>query len=123
MGAVTLHARGPLPVAVVWERYADPQRWPHWAPQIRRVDAVGRLRPGMTGRVHSYLPPGIAFRVLEVDARQRTWSWRGQLGARSLVVGHGGRGGAPRRGGAGGLPLRALPLLPPLPPPPPPPPR
>jgi hypothetical protein len=91
MGALTLQARGPLPVDVVWERYADPQRWPQWAPQIRRVDAVGRLRPGLDGRVHSYLPPGIAFRVLAVDARSRTWSWRVQLGPLALVLEHGVR--------------------------------
>src|SRR4051794_41500644 len=100
MGALTLQARGPLPVDVVWERYADPQRWPQWAPQIRRVDAVGRLRPGLDGRVHSYVPPGIAFRVLAVDARSRTWTWRGPPGAPAPVLGH--RAGGGRGGGGGG---------------------
>jgi polyketide cyclase/dehydrase/lipid transport protein len=93
MGAMTLQTRGPLPVEAVWERYADPQRWPDWAPQIRRVDAVGRLRPGLTGRVHSYLPPGIAFKVTAVDARKRTWSWRVQLGPLTLNLEHGVREG------------------------------
>jgi hypothetical protein len=93
MGALTLVARGPLPVDVVWERYADPQRWPTWAPQIRKVEAVGRLRPGLTGRVHSYAPPGIAFRVLSVDARKRMWSWRVQLGPLKLTLEHGVREG------------------------------
>src|SRR4051812_49840043 len=102
MGALTLQARGPRPVDVVWERYADPQRWPTRAPQIRKVDAVGRLRPGMTGRVHSYVPPGIAFRVLEVDARKRIWSWRG--GTRAPVPPRPRRRprGKQRRGGGGG---------------------
>jgi polyketide cyclase/dehydrase/lipid transport protein len=93
MGALTLQARGRLPVDLAWERYADPQQWPNWAPQIRRVDAVGRLRPGMTGRVYSYVPPGLAFTVLAVDARHRTWSWRVKLGPLTLTLEHGVRQG------------------------------
>lgn len=113
MGALTLQARGPLPVDVVWERYADPQRWPEWAPQIRRVDSVGRLRPGLTGRVYSYVPPGLAFRVTAVDARRRTWTWRVQAGPITLSLEHGVREGA--HGGSltwlrlhGPLPLLAV---------------
>lgn len=98
MTALTLKARGAAPVDAAWERYADPQKWPEWAPQIRRVESVGRLRPGLTGRVYSYLPPGIAFRVLAVDAKGKTWSWRVQLGPLSLTLEHGVREG--RHGGS-----------------------
>jgi hypothetical protein len=98
MTSLTVQARGSAPADAAWERYADPQKWPQWAPQIRRVEAVGRLRPGLTGRVYSYLPPGIAFRVLEVDAKRKTWSWRVQLGPLSLVLEHGVREG--RHGGS-----------------------
>jgi hypothetical protein len=113
MGSLTLQARGSAPVDTAWERYADPQKWPQWAPQIRRVESVGRLRPGLTGRVYSYVPPGIAFRVLAVDAKRKTWSWRVQLGPLSLTLEHGVREG--RHGGSetwlrlhGPLPVVAL---------------
>jgi hypothetical protein len=111
VGALTLHARGPLPPHVVWERYADPQRWQTWAPQIRKVEAVGRLRPAMSGRVYSYLPPGLAFQVLDVDARSRTWAWRVQAGPVRLMLEHGVRE-APRGGTETWLRLHGpLPLL------------
>jgi hypothetical protein len=48
--------------------------------------------------VYSYLPPGLAFRVLAVDARARTWSWRVQLGPLALVLEHGVR--EPTHGGS-----------------------
>jgi hypothetical protein len=90
MGELTLRATGPRPADEVWERYADPQRWSSWSPQIRRVDAVGRIRPGLTGRVASWVPGlQLGFRVLEVDARRRTWSWSVRSGPLDLVLEHG----------------------------------
>ena len=32
---------GPAPVAMAWERYADPGLWSIWAPQIRSVTWAG----------------------------------------------------------------------------------
>lgn len=92
MGELTLRASGPREAAEVWERYADPQRWSSWSPQIRRVDAVGRIRPGMTGRVASWVPGvGVAFQVLQVDARARTWTWSVRSGPLHLELEHGVR--------------------------------
>jgi hypothetical protein len=51
MSSLTVRASGPAAAPNVWEAYADPQRWPEWAPHLQRVDAVGRLRPGLKGQV------------------------------------------------------------------------
>ena len=69
MGSLTLHASGPAPVNAVWEAYADPQRWSQWSPHIRRVEAVGRLRPGLTGQVVAVVPLAVNFEVTKVDAK------------------------------------------------------
>lgn len=69
-------ARGPLPAREVWERYADPHRWPSWAPQIRRVEtAAARIAPGVTGTVVGPLGVRVRFTITEVDEAARTWSW------------------------------------------------
>jgi len=88
MGRLTLHAHGPADADSVWQGYADPQAWPTWAPQIAKVEADGRLRPGLTGRVWSYLPPPVSFEVLEVDDVRRRWSWRVHLGPLSMRLDH-----------------------------------
>ncbi len=89
MSSLTVRAQGPSGAADVWEAYADPQRWPQWAPQIRRVVAIGRLRPGLTGQVWSFLPTPVSFEVVDVDARRRRWSWRVTLGPLRLRLDHG----------------------------------
>lgn len=97
MAELTLRASGPRPADEVWERYTDPQRWSSWSPQIRRVDADGRIRPGLTGRVASWLPGvGVEFQILDVDARQRTWSWSVRSGPLRLVLEHGVAGSSGR---------------------------
>ena len=81
---------GVAPVAQVWERYAVPDRWPEWAPQIRRVDtAAARIAPGVRGRVQG--PPGVAvsFVIGAVDEQARTWSWDVRLGPLRMRLGHG----------------------------------
>lgn len=80
----TLSAVGRADPDEVWDRYARPDRWPEWSPQIRRVDCDDdELRVGTTGRVHG--PPGVAvdFTVTALDAAARTWAWR----VRVLLVG------------------------------------
>lgn len=94
MAVIGLRASGPVPVALAWERYADPALWSTWAPQIQRVDTdLERLAPGGTGTVRAGLLPhptlGIPFRVLDVDETAREWSWEARLGPVKLRLEHG----------------------------------
>lgn len=89
MSSLTVRASGPATVPAVWEAYADPQRWHEWAPHIRRVDAIGRLRPGLEGQVYSFAPPPVNFTVTDVDAKGRRWSWNAGLGPLRLSFDHG----------------------------------
>lgn len=83
-----LAAAGPASADVAWERYADPQLWPTWSPQIASVrTSTPRLASGTTGVVRGHGGLLLDFLVEEVDDAARRWSW-------SVV---------PRR--AGGLPL------------------
>ncbi len=89
MPSLTVRAHGPAGVPAVWEAYADPQRWPEWAPHIRRVEAVGRLRPGLSGQVIALVPPAVNFEVTDVDAKRRQWSWRAVFGPVQVSFDHG----------------------------------
>lgn len=83
-----LAAAGPASAGAAWERYADPQLWPTWSPQIAAVEtSTPRLATGTTGVVHGHGGLLLDFLVEQVDDAARRWSW-------SVV---------PRR--AGGLPL------------------
>jgi hypothetical protein len=94
MTTLTLLARGTAPVDAAWERYADPQLWPTWSPQIQRVTtSTPRLETGTTGTVHAGLLPRptvpVPFTVLEVDDVRRRWAWRVSLGPVRLHLEHG----------------------------------
>ncbi|MCW2867738.1 MAG: hypothetical protein JWR20_1926 [Marmoricola sp.] len=99
MVTLTSEAHGSLDVARAWERYADPDLWSTWSPQIQRVErSTARLSPGMTGTVRAGLLPRptlpVPFTVEEVDEARREWSWRAHLGPVTLHLDHGvvGRG-------------------------------
>lgn len=67
---------GRAPIERAWQRYDEIRAWPGWAPQIRSVSADARvLTPGARGTVHGPVGLSIDFRILEVDAAARTWSW------------------------------------------------
>lgn len=86
----SVSARGPAPTATAWERYADLDRWPEWAPQITGVDAPSRrLAPGLRGTVRAVGVIHVGFEVLEVDETARTWSWRVRVGPIRLELAHG----------------------------------
>lgn len=89
----TLRATGPLPAAAAWERYADLDRWSHWAPQISGVSVAGggdrRLHPGLEGTVRAAGLVHVPFEVLAVDEAARTWSWRVRVGPITLHLEHG----------------------------------
>ncbi len=95
MATCRLSARGPASPVLVWQRYAEPARWPSWSPQIRRVSvgpetvsAKQRIVAGLTGQVHG--PAGIKldFVVDRVDETARTWDWTVRLGPISLRLLH-----------------------------------
>jgi polyketide cyclase/dehydrase/lipid transport protein len=86
----SVSARGPVTPDEAWERYADLDRWPRWAPQITGVDAeLRRLEPGLTGVVRAAGLVHVPFEVLAVDEAARTWSWRVRVGPARLVLHHG----------------------------------
>lgn len=85
-----LRARGPAGPDEAWERYAELDRWPEWAPQISGVDAPARrLRAGLRGTVRAAGVIHVHFEVLHVDEAARTWSWRARLGPVTLRLEHG----------------------------------
>jgi hypothetical protein len=70
-----LEVSGPRDADDVWDRYARPQRWPEWSPQIRAVDySWPTLRPGTPGAVRGPFGFPVRFRVLRVTP-PRAWSW------------------------------------------------
>jgi hypothetical protein len=89
MSSLTVRASGPAAAPNVWEAYADPQRWPEWAPHLQRVDAVGRLRPGLKGQVGFARLPRVSFTVTDVDAKGRRWSWDAAVGPFRVSFDHG----------------------------------
>jgi hypothetical protein len=75
--------------SVAWERYADLDAWPTWAPQIRTVHADGRrLARGRSGTVHVVGGLAVPFVVTAVDETRRTWSWIARLGPVTLTLHH-----------------------------------
>ena len=76
---VSITVTGRASPRVVWARYADPQAWATWAPQIRRVETEGHgstpLRAGLRGTVTAVLGVPVRFTVTEVDAASGAWSW------------------------------------------------
>jgi hypothetical protein len=86
---LTLHATGPEAPAEVWERYADPARWPDWAPQITGVDLPApRLVAGVRGRVRGPVGVALPFVVDAVDEAARQWAWTVSLGPVRLHLLH-----------------------------------
>ena len=80
---------GPARPGLAWERYADLDAWPTWAPQIRAVRADGpRLAAGRTGTVHVLGGVRVPFVVTAVDERRLTWSWIARLGPVTLTLHH-----------------------------------
>jgi hypothetical protein len=86
---VLVEAHGPAHPDEVWRRFTDPATWPTWAPQIRAVDAdADVLAVGVEGRVHG--PAGLAvdFRITDLDAHLRSWSWVAGRGPATARMDH-----------------------------------
>ena len=67
---------GPRTPDEVWERYARPELWSEWAPQIRGVEVdVDRMVAGARGRVLGWVGVYADFVVDAWDDDLRRWSW------------------------------------------------
>lgn len=102
-----VEAHGPAHPDEVWRRFTDPATWPEWAPQIRSVEADSDvLAVGVEGRVHG--PAGLAvdFRIIDLDARLRSWSWAVGRGPATARMDH---HVLPAPGGGSRTLLRVLP--------------
>ncbi|MFH0241140.1 SRPBCC family protein [Streptomyces sp. HK10] len=89
MARMTLRAIGRAPAEDVWERYARPELWPTWSPQIRSVRVRGdRIASGMEGEVVSLPGVPVAFTVEEVDEVRRRWAWRVKAGPVRMRLHH-----------------------------------
>jgi Polyketide cyclase / dehydrase and lipid transport len=89
VSTLTLHASGPVPPDEAWERYAVPQRWSSWSPQITGVDTGAvRIAAGVTGRVRGPLGLAVPFEIQDVDEAGRSWTWRVRVGPASVRLLH-----------------------------------
>lgn len=85
----TIAVAGRADADLVWERYALPQRWSEWSPQIRSVRASAtRLVAGMTGTVHGPVGVRVPFVVERVDESARSWGWRVRVAPFTLQLTH-----------------------------------
>jgi len=87
---LTLRADGTADLDVVWERYAVPQLWSTWAPQIRRVvTSADRLAVGVTGEVYGVVPNLAArFEVVEFSEAEHQWAWEVVAGPVRMHLDH-----------------------------------
>jgi hypothetical protein len=86
-----ISVEGPHDADDVWDRYARPERWPEWAPQIRSVDyAPDRVTPATTGVVHGPAGVRVRFRIVDVDTAGpvRAWSWTVSAAGVRLMLRH-----------------------------------
>lgn len=92
MAVFHLAASGPRDPADVWERYARPELWSTWSPQISRVEVdVERIEEGTTGRVVGPLGISVDFEVDVWHEEARRWTWT----VRPRLPGPGWRRGVP----------------------------
>lgn len=71
-----LSVTGPASADTVWQRYLQPALWVQWAPHLTRViSSTPMIAPGTEGRVTALRLLTLHFRVVSVDATNRSWSW------------------------------------------------
>ena len=97
--SIRIEAHGDASRREIWARYADPSRWPEWAPQIATVRADGPLREGLVGEVVGRFGTTATFVVTDVDEDAGRWSWRvrggvGRMRAALWIEHHVGEGWA-----------------------------
>jgi len=69
-----------VPLELAWQRLAEVERWPEWAPHITKVTLVpaGPLGPSSRGALHLRLFGRNTFRMSVWDPPRR-WEWIGEL--------------------------------------------
>lgn len=83
-----IEATGSATAHDMWEAYAEPARWRGWAPQIRAVRPLERIRPELRGEVEGLLGVRVRFEVTVVDEDARRWTWRVHVGPATLTIAH-----------------------------------
>jgi len=82
-------ASGPVHPDEAWDRYARPERWSQWSPQVREVDMDSDvIAAGSAGTVRTLGGVQVRFVVLDVDPPARSWSWRVRVGPVGMVLEH-----------------------------------
>ena len=83
-----VEATGTASRDAMWDAYADPSRWPTWAPQIRSVEPREPIREGLEGSITGLLGVRARFRVLSVERDAGRWSWEVRTGPVRLRIDH-----------------------------------
>lgn len=90
VGSARLSARGDVSAQTAWERYARPELWATWSPQIRGVETdAERLYVGATGTVLGPVGIRVTFVVDSFEEESKRWSWTARLGPIRIVLNHG----------------------------------
>lgn len=78
-----------LPAATVWALLAQIERWPEWAPHIRRARLVGGgpLGPDSKGELR-FRPAGSGRVQMTIWEPPRLWTWRGRVVGLPIVYHH-----------------------------------
>jgi|RhiMethySRZTD1v2_1073278.scaffolds.fasta_scaffold07242_4 uncharacterized membrane protein len=83
--SIEIHA----PVDVVWQVYADVERWPSWTPSMRSVELVGGggLAVGAQARIDQPRLPRVTWTVTELTPG-RSWTWEARGPGNRTVAHH-----------------------------------
>ena len=65
------------PASIVWEVFADVERWPEWTASVERAVPLDRpaIEVGRRFEIKQPRLPKVVWEVTEVD-RGRSWTWR-----------------------------------------------
>jgi len=65
------------PASIVWEVFADVERWPEWTASVERAVPLGgpAIEVGRRFEIKQPRLPKVVWEVTEVDAG-RSWTWR-----------------------------------------------
>ena len=89
MKPAVARASGPVAPEEAWDRYARPERWSQWSPQVRHVVTDSEvIVAGAAGTVRTLGGAQVRFVVLDVDPRARSWSWKVHVGPLALLLEH-----------------------------------